>query len=57
MLRFGNEEAHHYIVGVYSTKEGANFAGDMEEEYRAGKYTKRIIPIELDAPVTLAWAD
>ena len=57
MLRFGNEEAHHYIVGVYSSKEGANFAGDMEEEYRGGKYEKRIIPIELDAPVTIAWVD
>lgn len=55
MQRFGNEEAHHYIVGAYSTIEGANFAGDAEERFRAGKYEKKITQVEIDAPVPTAW--
>lgn len=57
MLRFGNDESHHYVLGVYSTIEGANFAGDAEQRWRGGKYEKRIIQTELNAPVPNAWID
>lgn len=55
MLRFGDRENHSYVLGVYSTKEGAKFAADKEEEYRGGKYFADINKYELDAPVPHAW--
>lgn len=55
MQRFDNDESHHYLVGAYSTSEGANFAADAEERYRGGKYSKKITPLEMDAPVSVAW--
>ena len=51
MLRWNSDESHHYIVGVYSTREGAQFAGEVEKSWRGGKYDYRIVPIELDAAV------
>lgn len=49
MLRWGDDESHHYIVGVYSSREGACFAGEIEKSWRGGKYDYRIVPVELDA--------
>jgi hypothetical protein len=49
MLRWGEQETHHYIVGVYSSKEGATFAGEIEKTWRGGKYDYQVVPMELDA--------
>lgn len=38
MLRWGNDESHHYILGVYSTREAAAFAGETEKSWRGVKY-------------------
>lgn len=38
MLRWGSDEGHHYILGVYSTKEKAKEVADAERADRAGKY-------------------
>ena len=38
-FRWGEiHEGHSYIVGVFTTKERAEFAGKAEELYRGGKY-------------------
>lgn len=44
MLRWGDEESHHYIVGVYSTLATAKLAGEAEATWRGGKYEYRIVP-------------
>jgi hypothetical protein len=49
MLRWGDDESHHYILGVYSTREGAQFAGEVEKSWRGGKYDYRVVPKQLDA--------
>ena len=49
MLRWGDQETHHYIVGVYSSREGAAFAGEIEKTWRGGKYDYQVVPMELDA--------
>ena len=46
--RFGNRENHSYIVGVYSRKEKALKAAEVEEEYRGGKYTCEVIEWIMD---------
>lgn len=38
MLRYGSDEGHHYILGVYSTKEKAKEVAEEERLGRAGKY-------------------
>ncbi len=55
MLRFGNVEGHHYVLGAYSTRDGAKFAAESEERYRAGKYQYSIIELNVDPPVETAW--
>ena len=49
MLRWGEDETHHYILGVYSSKEGAIFAGEIEKSWRGGKYEYPVVPKKLDA--------
>jgi len=49
MLRWGDDESHHYILGAYSTKEDANFAGEVEKSWRGGKYDYRVVRKQLDA--------
>lgn len=51
MLRFGNPEAHHYIVGIYTTKIQATFAGECEKSWRGGKYDYIVSEFEVDIPV------
>jgi hypothetical protein len=46
--RWGSNENHSYVVGVYSTMERAKKAGDLEESYRGGKYSCHILDVELD---------
>lgn len=60
MLRYGDEESHHYIVGVFSTKSAAEYAGHVEEVWRAGKYSFRVLEQDVDAVVDvekLNWYD
>lgn len=51
MLRYGGNEAHHYIIGAYSTDVQARFAGECEVSYRGGKYDYRITELEVDVSV------
>lgn len=52
MLRWGSEESHHYVVGVYSTHNLAVFAGEVEKTWRGGiKYDYRVVPVKLNAAV------
>lgn len=51
MLRWGDTETHHYIVGAYSTRELAAHAGEVEKSWRAGKYEYRIVEVIIDAPI------
>lgn len=48
MLRWGDEESHHYIIGTFSTEEKAQEAGDAERSFRGGKYEYRIVSTLLD---------
>ena len=49
MLRGNDLESHHYIVGVYSSKGLAIFAGEVEKSWRGGKYDYQVVHMELDA--------
>lgn len=52
MLRWGDTESHHYIVGVYSTVKAATLAGQVEQSWRGGiKYEYQVVAVELDAAV------
>ena len=42
MLRYGDLEGHSYILGIYTTREQATFAGSVEESWRGGKYEYRV---------------
>ena len=48
MLRWGDREAHSYIIGVFSTRELAHLAGEAEKTWRAVKYEFSISQHELD---------
>jgi len=50
MLRWGDPENHHYLIGVYSDFQKALAAGIEEERYRGGcgKYEPRISECEVD---------
>lgn len=48
MLRWGDREKHSYVIGVYSTREQAELAGDAEVSWRASKYEYAITEFELD---------
>lgn len=52
MLRWSSHDTHHYIVGAYTTREGAAFAGEIEKSWRGGKYEPHIlyVPINATAP-------
>ena len=41
--RWGDEEAHNYIVGVYDKKQAALAAAETEEQYRGGKYGCEVV--------------
>lgn len=49
MLRWGDTETHHYIIGAFSTRGQAEEIGYAEECWRGGKYTKNIVEVEVDA--------
>ena len=51
MLRWGDREMHSYVIGVYSTREAAELAGDVEVTWRAQKYEFCVSEFDLDKPV------
>ena len=57
MYRYGNTEAHSYVLGVYSTKEDAEFTARIEEAWRGGKYEATVKIIILDAPTPEEYLD
>lgn len=52
MLRWGNPERHHYLLGAYSTREAAELAGNVEVSWRACKYQPSITELVIDAPLS-----
>lgn len=46
-LRYGDREAHSYIVGVFSCPDMARQAGKIEEVWRAGKYECQVSKIQI----------
>jgi hypothetical protein len=38
MLRWGDDESHHYIIGAYSTNEEASYAGEFREDLNKIKH-------------------
>lgn len=48
MHRWGDDESHNYVLGVYSTKELALRAGRAEMEHRGMKYEPKITETLLD---------
>lgn len=51
MLRWGDDESYHYIIGAYSSINDATYAGEVEKTWRGGKYEYRIAPVELNEPL------
>lgn len=49
--RFGDNELHSYVVGVFTSRDQAKFNADVEETWRGGKYRCEITQWQLDAPV------
>lgn len=48
MLRWGDDETHHYIVGVFDTREAAEEYGDAHKSFRGGKYEYRVVEGEMN---------
>lgn len=48
MRRYGNPDAHSYVLGVYSSREAAKEYGDTEEGWRAGKYKSVVEEFNVD---------
>ena len=48
MYRYGDREAHSYVLGVYSTKEIAETEALREKDHRGGKYDPEIIEMPVD---------
>jgi hypothetical protein len=49
MRRYGNREAHSYVLGVWSTREEAEKNGHIENLWRGGKYEPDISTWVVDA--------
>lgn len=48
MLRWGDDESHHYIIGAYINLSDATYAGEVEKTWRGGKYEYRIVSLEVN---------
>ena len=48
MYRWGDREAHSYIIGIFTDHRTALAAGEREEDYRGGKYSAAIDCYQLD---------
>mgnify|MGYP000960774940 CR=1 FL=1 len=49
MYRWGNQEEHSYVLGVWSNEELALLHGKNEESWRGGKYEPKVTSWEVDA--------
>jgi hypothetical protein len=47
-LRWGDRENHSYVIGVFTTREQAELAGEVEVSWRANKYEYHISEYMLD---------
>lgn len=59
MLRFGDTESHHYIVGVFTTESKAIYVGEVEKAWRGGtKYEYRVVAENVnEEPPNKHWED
>lgn len=58
MYRWGDEDGHSYIEGVYSNRRLANKHGKSEEQARGGKYEFKIWTHTLNKPREMKyWSD
>jgi hypothetical protein len=48
MNRWGDCEKHSYNIGIFSSEENAQLAGEAEVTWRAQKYDYKIYSFELD---------
>lgn len=48
MQRWGDDEKHHYIKGVYTTHDLAMRHGIAHKNYRGGKYEPKIEEFEIE---------
>jgi len=48
MQRWGDSEKHNYVIGAFSTRKRAEYAGELERWWRGGKYKAKIDEIEID---------
>lgn len=55
MYRYGDQDGHSYVEGVYSNRRQANKHGKAEEVSRAGKYEYKIWIHILDKPRDLKY--
>lgn len=49
MHRWGDEESHNYVQGVFTEKAQAQKCGEAERAYRGCKYEPKITEMILDA--------
>lgn len=49
MYRWGNQEEHSYVLGVWSNEELALLHGKNEESWLVGKYEPKVTSWEVDA--------
>jgi hypothetical protein len=48
MMRWGENDTHHYILGAYTNYHKAKFIGNAEKSWRGGKYEYKITAVKLD---------
>lgn len=48
MHRWGDDESHNYVLGVFSSQEKALEAGDIERTYRGCKYEYKVTESVID---------
>ena len=53
MLRYGNQENHSYVLGVFDNEEFAMSAGAAEQAYRGYKYEPVRVECILNADMNM----
>ena len=48
MIRWGDNETHHYIIGAFTIRDNAVKAGEIEKTWRGGKYDYQIVEMKID---------
>lgn len=49
MYRWGDTESHSYVLGVWSNQELALLHGNLESNFRGGKYDPKVTEWIIDA--------